>query len=72
MAGGGQIPNLLGFLPQVDCAWSQFQVKVDWFPFQLNYLEFHIMSVRRGELRVNARVIKGMVRNWQFRNQWRV
>ena len=49
----GQLANLLGLFAQIDRARSQLQVKVDWFPFQFNYLEFHSLSVRRRHPRVN-------------------
>jgi len=62
VTGGGQMANLLSFFTQIDCAWRQLQVKVDWFPLQLYYLEFHVMSLRRGELRVNAGGTQGTMK----------
>ena len=53
LAVGGELPHLLGLFTQIDRARSQLQVKVNWFPLQFNYLEFHTLSVRRRHPRVN-------------------
>jgi hypothetical protein len=53
-AGGGQRTSLPDFFAPIDGSRSQFQVKFDRFPFQLDNFEFHGMSLRRGRVGVNA------------------
>jgi len=51
----GQLPCLLGLLPEIDRSGSQFQFEVDCFALQFACIEFQAMSLRRGLPSVNAR-----------------